>query len=350
MTLLAGGVILAISFITGWLSTRFAIPLLRDRCLDIPNERSSHSSPVPRGGGIGLIAGIAAGLLTAKLFGIDMPGWQLLSAAALIGLTGFMDDRGGGLPIALRLALQTAAAGIVVNGTGGMARVPLPAPLDVPLGSIAVPAALIWIVGITNLYNFLDGIDGFAALQGVIAGLAIAYLDPGGTGALGLAAAAACAGFLILNWHPAKVFMGDTGACTLGLLFAAAALYMNKPAGSALGIVFFLWFFLSDGIFTLICRALRGERVWKAHRSHLYQRLVRSGLRHGHVVSAVGLLSALVTVVGAIAIRASSVSGQWSALGLGLGGFVFYYLWTRAREARADDIHRVSEPRPDTAV
>jgi UDP-N-acetylmuramyl pentapeptide phosphotransferase/UDP-N-acetylglucosamine-1-phosphate transferase len=328
--------VLAVSFVASWLATKALIPLLRRRgMLDVPNSRSSHDIPTPRGGGVGIVFGLVVGAVTAGLAGMPLPGLELLAGALVMALIGFIDDRWGGLSAFARLALHLAVAAFVVYRTGGLVRLPLPEPLDVPLGLLAVPAALIWIVGVTNLYNFLDGIDGFAGLQGVVVGLAVAFLDEGGLfTVVGLTVAGACTGFLLHNWHPAKVFMGDVGSGTLGFLLAALPFQLEPAARSkaVFLITICLWFFLSDGVFTICRRLLRGEKIWDAHCSHLYQRLVKTGLRHDEVVLKVIGAAAVLAVLAVASARVGEPSAWWGVFAAALGSFLAYCWWTWSRE------------------
>ncbi len=342
-------VVLIVSFIASWAVTKALIPWLRNRgMLDIPNGRSSHGTPVPRGGGVGIICGLLLGAITARGLGMPLPGNELLLGVLLIALVGFVDDRFGPLSVTARLALQLVAAGLVVYRSGGLLRLPLPEPLDVFLGGLAVPAALLWIVAVTNLYNFLDGIDGFAALQGVVTGLALAFLNQSGGlfTLIGFTVAGACAGFLIHNWHPAKVFMGDVGSGTLGFLLAALP-FQSGPelrGQNVFLIAICLWFFLSDGVFTIFRRLVRGEKVWNPHRSHLYQRLVRTGLRHDQVVLKVTGGAAVLAVMAVISARMGQPTVWWSVVAIAVAGFLAYYRWTWSREKlfTANDQSRLS--------
>lgn len=205
--------------------------------LDTPNVRSSHTRPTPRGGGIGICAGVGAGVAAAGIAGAALPPWPLLVLLAAVAALGYWDDRARGLAASLRMGLQILAAGAAVWILGPFEHFPLPAPFDVPAGLLAWPLSVVWIVGVLNLYNFLDGIDGFAGLQGVIAGLGLAALpvtEP--VRILGLAAAAACLGFLRWNWHPARIFMGDVGSTMLGFLYATAPLLL-EPERRGQGVV-----------------------------------------------------------------------------------------------------------------
>lgn len=315
--------------VTGAAGTRFVMGLLRKRgVLDLPNARSSHGAPTPRGGGVAIAAAALAGLaVQVWLFGGHTPGLPLGIALFGIIAVGFADDVVG-LPAAARLMLHAIFAAVALRGVGVVERLPLPEPLDLPVA----PAAgwilsLIWIVGVTNIYNFLDGIDGYAALQGIIACLAIAImqLSPQITPLL-VAAAGACAGFLLYNWHPAKIFMGDAGSTALGFLIAVSPLHAGAGVRhhAVLVTALIIWFFVSDGAYTLARRAMRGERFWQPHRTHLYQLFAAAGHRHDQVVGRVGSASVALAALAAAAYHASHAFFSWLVIGLAVLGFLFY--------------------------
>jgi UDP-N-acetylmuramyl pentapeptide phosphotransferase/UDP-N-acetylglucosamine-1-phosphate transferase len=237
------------------------------RALDMPNERSLHVRPVPRTGGIGILAGAASALAFGAL---EL--WLPLLLALILALVSFVDDLDG-LPAAVRLAAHAAAAGVLVWYVLS------------PMNIAALLALALAVVWITNLYNFMDGADGVAggmALIGFGTYAAAAQLaGQPGTAALCAALASASAAFLLLNFHPARIFLGDVGSIPLGFL------------AGALGVVGWrddawpLWFpllvfgpFIGDATLTLLKRLLRRERVWQAHKEHYYQRLVRMGFGH----------------------------------------------------------------------
>jgi len=340
VTLPAQSFVIAVAAgVVSWAVVAALIPLLRRRgVLDIPNARSSHEAPVPRGGGIGILAGLAAGLGVAAAVGLPLPSWGVLVGLGLMAAFGWVDDFRGGLPVAWRLLVQVAAAAIVAQGLGPLQRVPLPTPLDVPLGPLAWPLTILWIVGVVNVFNFLDGIDGFAGVQGVVAGLGLATVGWGSWAApVGISVAAACAGFLFHNWHPARVFMGDVGSLTLGFLFAVMPLAAGRGRAPTLVFVaaLILWFFLADGAFSILRRLSRREKIWQAHRSHLYQRLVISGWSHAKVVVwvGVGMIAAAVVSVGAA--FCGRPGGLWSALAFAVVAFVIYWGGVGLVERRA---------------
>ncbi len=318
------------SFVVTWM----LVPILKQRgVLDVPNERSSHVTPTPRGGGIGILVGFVTGLAVANGLGTT-PEIDILLGMGIMAAIGLADDYLGGLLAGLRLLLQILAASIVVYRSGSMELLPLPEPLDLSLGWVSAPFTVLWIVGYANIYNFLDGIDGLAGLQGLIAGLAVAASAPAETGVMGLAMAGGCAGFLVSNWHPAKIFMGDVGSGAIGFMFGALPVTLGDGLSTsrmAFSISIFLWFFLSDGSFTIFCRLLRGEKLWQAHRSHLYQRLVRTGLSHARVSATVGVGSLLLSIPAVLAMRERSVIASWLTLLLAVAAFAIYYVFTRRR-------------------
>ena len=331
------------------LATRALIPWLQTRqILDIPSERSSHETPTPRGGGLGIAAGFLVALLAAALFGAQLPSAAMLVGAGVIATLGFLDDRHG-LGVGARLGIQVSVALTIAGLSGGLTGWPAPQPLAGDTGHLAAPLAVIWIVSVVNFYNFLDGIDGYAATQSVIAGAALALAYPGSSVAsVGWALAGASGGFLLWNWHRARVFMGDVGSCLIGFLLAAAPFEL-PPAERGDGVLLValaLWFFLSDGTYTLFSRLLAGEKVWKPHRRHLYQRLTQTGLRHDTVVICIGVGAALVAALALSAHRTGRTS-QWISLGVAAAAFVALNLWVQHRErVAATRQSRVSDQLP----
>ncbi len=276
---IAGGIITGLVY-------RYA---LTHAVLDIPNDRSSHQTPTPRGGGMSIaLVGIAAFVASWAL--------GLLSLATMIGLTGggaavavtgWLDDHSP-LRAATRALVQVLASAWLL-----LWAVDLPVtPMGVGTGLFLV-VVLVWCV---NLFNFMDGIDGIAGGQGAVAAAAGALLlyQAGAAGlALGAAAlAGACLGFLAWNWAPARIFMGDVGSNVLGFWFGALAVLSQQTGGPPL----WLWMvlggcFVADATITLVRRVVRGERWYDAHRTHAYQRAVQSGFSHRQVSGATILLT-----------------------------------------------------------
>lgn len=307
----------------GWLAQW----LRRRGVVDVPGERSSHATPTPRGGGIAVLAGTAAGLLLLRLAaGMALPPGPVLAAVGLIALAGLADDVRG-LPAWLRLLVQTASAALVIAEGFALDRLPLPPPLDLPAGALAPALTWLWLVGVTNLFNFLDGIDGYAGWQAVVAcaGAAGLGLGPAVSGAAA-AAGGAAAGFLLQNWHPARIFLGDVGSTAMGFFLAACPLAAppERRAEAVFTMAMLLWFFLSDGAYTLAKRLARGERIWTPHRSHLYQQLARRLGRHDTVVERVGAAAGLLgaAAVGAYLLRDPRL--EWAVMAAAAGAFAAY--------------------------
>lgn len=306
--------------------------------LDHPSPRSSHRTATPRGGGIAVALGLAAALMTA------LPLWQqrtdamaFVAGAALVASVGLLDDRMG-LPPLVRLAAQVAAAGVLVAVAGPLERLPLPAPLDVPLGHAGAPLAILWIVAVVNFYNFMDGIDGLAGIQALITGgaLALSGADPL-CGVLGAALAGGCAGFLPFNWAPARIFLGDVGSGLLG--YTLSAIPFLAPPETRDRVVLLvgtsLWLFLADATACLLRRVARGRRWYEAHREHLYQRWANAGAGHARVTAWIAVGSAVATLTALLAWRDGPASLAWAALALGTTFFALERQVVRRLERRA---------------
>ena len=272
--------------LSAWLNWRFTRPDSFFHVLDHPNERSLHSDPVPRTGGVAIVAvWLAAALMVAQMNG---PAPWIIATALLLALVSFVEDRYGVARRYRLLAHGLAAAALLPAGLvaqqlqiGGWA-----------LQLALLPAALltllaaIWMI---NLYSFMDGMDGFAGGMGVF-GFGALGLIGGLQGATDFALlnallAAVCGGFLLWNFPKARIFMGDAGSTTLGFLAAAMALWAARDGILPLwGSLLLFSPFIVDASVTLLRRAWRGERIWQAHRSHYYQRLVGLGWSHRKTV------------------------------------------------------------------
>lgn len=285
--------LLAVAIASGavaWAVTRLLLAGAVQRLVDVPNERSSHGVPTPSGGGIAVVAVAAAAALA---FGAATSDWSvvgpLLAGGLLVAGVSLADDLGS-VPSPYRLLVHAAAAAIAVVGFGPWETIAIPGGPEVVLGHLAAPLTFLWIVGLTNAFNFMDGIDGIAGGQALVTGLswALLALGPDRTDVvvLGAAIAGAASGFLMLNWSPAKIFLGDVGSAFLGYCFAVLPLAIVRadPAGPWLA-GFFVAPFLVDSMLTFLRRAARRENLFKAHRHHFYQRLVDAGLPHGRVAA-----------------------------------------------------------------
>ncbi len=293
----------------------------RRHLLDHPNERSSHSVPRPRLGGVGIMAAflpaaIALGLLErapARLF-------LVLAATAAIAALGLVDDVRH-LRARSRFAVQLAAAAVVVTAAGTAGGSPWLERLPWPLAPIAL---VLWIVWLTNLYNFMDGIDGLAGGQAVLAsiGIAVAAFSTGATTTawVALLIGAAALGFLTFNFPPASIFMGDVGSTALGFLFASLPLLPEPHPIPVEVVALALCLFVLDATVTLFRRVARRERWFEAHRTHYYQRLVALGLGHRAVTLSACAAMALASV-GAAAYPAASTLVRALAFALAAGSF-----------------------------
>lgn len=267
-----------ISFIFTYLVKKIA---LKKAILDIPNKRSSHSVPTPRGGG-------AAFVIVWYFAVIILYGFQIVSLdfllinlpGLLIVALGLADDLVNLSP-GIRLLVQIISSAIALYMLGGMQA------FDLGFYKFENPYllnafALVYIIWMINLFNFSDGIDGYAAAEAIVVISAFTFLS--GDNSL-LILVFALAGFLMLNWQTAKIFMGDIGSTMLGYTIAVLSIfYQNEdtlPFTVSLTISMLFWF---DASYTLIKRKLKGQNISEPHRKHIYQRLVRSGFSHAKTV------------------------------------------------------------------
>ena len=291
--------------------------------LDHPTERSSHVRVTPRGGGVAIVIGAGAGVLAA---GERVPAAAalLLGGAGALALVGLADDRYR-LSVGLRLVLQAAAAVAIAYTTGGVPRLPLPEPLDLELGALAVPVAVVWVMALVNFFNFMDGIDGLAGAQAVITGIGVALVawDPM-SAVIAASVAGAGAGFLAFNWAPARIFMGDTGSLALGYTFASLPLLapLDFRPEAVFWMVMSLWLFLADAACTLVARVVRGETWHAPHRDHAYQRLVRAGASHRAVAASIAIGSAALTAAAVLSWPGIGGRAGWALLAVALALFV----------------------------
>ncbi|MFM7268147.1 MAG: MraY family glycosyltransferase [Cyanobium sp.] len=259
---------LAMALVAGalsWLVLWQLLPLLRRNLLDRPNQRSAHTQATPRGGGLSFVL---VGTVLSLVLGEGPAAWIPLVCLPL-AVIGLIDDRAD-LPAALRYLAQaaTAVALLLISST--------------PLPLWSLPIALIAITAVINFFNFMDGLDGLVALSALV--LMAAAGQPVLVGAL--------AGFLLWNWSPARVFMGDVGSTWLGAVFAGLVLQRSTPldAAALLVVAFPL---LGDALACVLRRLRAGQHVFQAHRLHLFQRLHQAGWSHRRVAGLYGSATAL---------------------------------------------------------
>ena len=259
--------------------------------IDIPNERSSHSRPTPRGGGISLVVITIVGLICSQMIW-RITTWRGLlfyvGAATLISVISWLDDLQS-LSAKVRFLAHFVAAGLVIAEWGYWQELHLPVLGNIQIGQFGLLLTLLWIVGLTNAYNFMDGIDGIAGGQAFVAGIGWAVvgwmINVELIFAIGGLLAASSLGFLFYNWPPAKIFMGDVGSAFLGFTFAVVPLIAVRSTTSNRNLMIwigflFVWPFILDTGFTLLRRISKRENIFQAHRSHLYQRMVIAGYSH----------------------------------------------------------------------
>ncbi|MBK9165610.1 MAG: glycosyltransferase family 4 protein [Acidobacteria bacterium] len=291
---------------------------LRQKVLDVPNERSSHSTPVPRAGGLGIVATVFVVYVSGSYAANYPLSLGFLIGSLIVAAVSFIDDLRD-LPFYVRLFAQAIAAALVVADIGVFGEISyLFIDGSFSLGVFAIPLTITWILWMINAYNFMDGIDGIAGLQAVVAAIGWALfsllfgVDEVKWLALGVGGASI--GFLVHNWSPARIFMGDVGSAFLGFLFAVLPLIASKGQSVPTGVipilgVLFVFPFIFDTVFTFLRRLFNREKVWKAHRSHLYQRMVINGASHSYVTLIYGALAAVSSLVGISVVAQIEIAG-----------------------------------------
>lgn len=318
--------------LSAWMTSRFCRPESRFYILDHPNERSLHVRPTPRTGGIAIVVASAVVGITAAFFFAPVSshlGWFLGSALAVAAVS-FIDDRVG-LSSGRRIIVHFVAASVLIWQGFTFNNIPILG-MPVVVGPLAgALIAILYVVWMINLYNFMDGMDGFAGGMAVIGfgtfvGLGL-WEGQWLFAALNIVVAAAALGFLVFNFPPARIFMGDTGSSTLGLLAAGFSLWGAREK------IFPFWValiafspFIVDATVTLMRRIIRRERIWQAHRSHYYQRLVQLGWGHRKTVmwEYALMFGCSVTV---FACKNAMPVVQYSVVGLWMAIYILLAIW-----------------------
>jgi Fuc2NAc and GlcNAc transferase len=277
---------------------------LRRSLFDVPNERSSHTEPTPRGGGLIIVIVCLISFAVLTFFSNGRFNYGYLIGASLIALISWLDDLFS-ISFIWRFLVHSLAALIAIGSLGYFEEIYFPFYQTVSIGNAGFLLTFFWIVWLTNAYNFMDGIDGLAGIQAVTAGfgwLLVGKFFGAETVALyGGVVMFSSLGFLIKNWQPAKIFMGDVGSAFLGYTFAVMPLLMKNELNSAFEkraillpfAVLLVWLFVFDTLWTFVRRVLKKEKVWEAHREHLYQQMVIGGLSHQFVSGIYGVFSIL---------------------------------------------------------
>lgn len=296
------------AFVTALVATTFAVSVVLTGCmrwyalrtdlLDRPNERSSHSRPTPRGGGVAIVlSSLLAWPVLAWSGRLDSGlAWALLGAGGVVAVLGFVDDRIS-LPARVRFAGHLAAAAWSLWWLGAIPPVPIFGIL-LDLGVAGSVLSLVYIVWMVNLFNFMDGIDGIASIEAItvaVGGALLWALTGQGNGWVAAwIFAAATAGFLVWNFPPARIFMGDAGSGFLGLVVALLSLWCGRESP----VLIWSWLilvgcFMVDATTTLVRRVRRGERFFEAHRLHAYQYASRRAGSHRPVTLAYAAVTGL---------------------------------------------------------
>lgn len=264
--------------------------------IDIPNARSSHSVPTPRGGGVAIVVAFLASLAILGAVGFTDTHMliALAGAGALIAILGFMDDHGH-IAARWRLLGHFVSAAWVLGWLGGLPALQMFG-VQLDLGWFGAALAALYLVWLLNLYNFMDGIDGIASIEAITVCLSacLLYWIAGAANLviLPLLLAMAVAGFLFWNFPPARIFMGDAGSGFLGIILGALSLQAAWVSSE----LFWCWLillgvFIVDATFTLMRRLARGDKVYEAHRSHAYQFASRQHGKHLPVTLMVAALN-----------------------------------------------------------
>lgn len=329
------------SFILTYFGVRwFRAWTLKRGVLDHPNERSSHTVATPRGGGLVLaLVILAAYIVGAQLlaFGIS---WGFLAGALIIVAISWLDDVYS-VSFVWRILAHSMAAALLIYDAGWLSAIVLIDAADpVAVGQYGIVPTFLWVIWLVNSYNFMDGIDGIAGTQavtagtgwllfGLITGSPVAYL-------LGGTVLFAALAFLLHNWPPARIFMGDAGSAFLGFVFASIPILVRDPRAPDTGIpallaILLVWLFVFDSVFTFLRRLINGEKVWQAHRQHLYQRLVISGYSHLRTTLIYGTISLSIVMIATLTVdRPAQIPAYWSFAAATSGSAVLLLLcWKR---------------------
>lgn len=288
--------------------------------LDIPNDRSSHQTPTPRGGGLAIVLSFLGAVFTVALFGVLRPElyWAFLGSGSIVAVVGFLDDHGH-IAARWRLLAHFSAAGWALYWLETLPVLLLPG-MAINLGWLGWVFAAIYLVWMLNLYNFMDGIDGVAAGEAVSVGVlasvvAIVSNLPLEYILLPLVLAFSAAGFLVWNFPPARIFMGDAGSGFLGLMLGLMSLQAAKLYPELIWAwLILLGVFIVDATLTLLRRLMRGDRIYEAHRSHAYQFASREYQSHKRVTMGVLAINFFWLAPWSLAVACNWISGLLALL------------------------------------
>ena len=316
------------AFVFTWFLRKF---LLKRALLDLPNERSSHKTPVPRGGGWAILAVVLPGMIFTLLGKEDVTSYIgiLAGTVILIAVSWYDDRKSASVMMRFSAHIMAACLGSLTFSEQTLFNGLLPFALD----RAVMILGWAWFM---NLYNFMDGIDGITGVETIAIALGSCLLFSA-TGlsdsfhsSLILLLIGSCLGFLAFNWHPAKIFLGDVGSVPLGFLTGYLLLSLTVNGHLIPALIISLYYLADSGI-TIIKRGLRGEKVWQAHRQHFYQHAAAGIGRHDKVVYWVAAAN-----IALIAAAILSVSMPWSGLTTA-AAIVAFLLWKMHKAAGTHD-------------
>jgi len=303
-------IVLSLSaFLISLIGTKLTILALRKRTLllDIPNARSNHKVPVPKGGGFAVVTALIICLLVARLE------YSIVLFVLILAAVSLLDDLIG-VPAPVRLLIQIIAVVVALSGMPNL----LPADGLLPpwAGKMLIGIMWVWFI---NLFNFMDGIDGISAAEMISIGLGLCFIAslfgdfPSSLAIHSLITASAAFGFLWWNRHPAKIFMGDVGSVPIGFLLGYLLLIAFSH-GYYFAALILPAYYLSDGTITLLNRLWRREKIWQAHSSHYYQKAVRKGMPHDVVVRYIFVLNLVLVLLATLSTLYPSLGTLYTAV------------------------------------
>lgn len=337
--LLIGAFVIVAFAASAWLTHWFCRPGSAVYVLDHPNERSLHDRAVPRGGGLAILLTILAGGLGVAWLHPVTGLAGLAFGVMLVGGVSFLDDRYSIAPL-YRLLTHVVAVAVFLYQGYVLEGPVIPGASPDWFRGAATAFSLLFCVWMINLYNFMDGMDGFAggmavfgfgafAIMGWLTGHELFFI-------MNLVVVAAAAGFLVFNFPPARIFMGDVGSSTLGFLAAAFSLWGARDGVFPFWIALLVFsLFIVDATVTLLRRLWRREKVWQAHKTHYYQKLVQAGWGHRKtvLVEYAIMLSCGIT---ALLIVAVPVGWQVAAFAVWMLFYFLFFSWVSLYAARHD--------------
>lgn len=303
MSILSTAALLLLLATSSWLATRFLINYLtQNDIVDRPNDRTLHQGAIPRGGGLAIIGSAVAAMIGIAVYSDRLN--LFLSLALLTTLwasLSWWDDRADLSP-RRRFGIQTILAITTILAYGWVVDIQVAESSWLIINWLGWPLTVLGVLWSANLYNFMDGMDGMAAAQTIIAAVTLSFWffqanDPH-LSFVCAALAAASYGFLLWNWQPAKIFMGDVGSVSIGALFATLIILgVTRYEFSVLSCGMLFALFFTDTSLTLLRRLWRREKFWLAHRSHFYQRLAALDIRHSTIVLGATILMLLCSLI-----------------------------------------------------